>query len=568
MKREGVLDVRSYLQRYFEAAHKCEFCKEDQMPLARSCRRHTPHPDHKCNVRECGGVRTQGSIFCASHEKAFQAAPQSDRVVWISGRIHEKCGYEAKCYAPKHFDTQPRAVCYVHLRAGQMADQNGTARDHVGQWEFQNRVLGEFPKREDMLPTPAPSPPCAVTTCGKESFGKAQGLALCETCVGKFKASYAKRRRTAQQWVNAQNNRPSEPVYGETIAESLSQRVWTIPKEALEELCMDLRDPVQLSPSRARALLDFNEAMVGFIAAAQKLPPFSFPKSPTWSADAEERPSPPQIRMELRNPDVPCVMMDTLPAKKLPTGTLIHDTRCSDGIVPILGDGISRGQGNDYVLMPPDTLAPGKYVITEAVPGIHPPFDPMYPKRNTELRATLSGAPLQKPEPEVHMSIPETKPFAVKQGEHAKQALYNVSAKKLGELVAVPAGALIGRGLALDDESIRAKIAEALQSDVGKALLTYLTGLGLETRDLGILPAGVQAKLAEACQVKGMEGGMELALNTVWQPLMETIDQAIRAVAMFVPKTPAALPVIEREGVPDALTTEVPQVIQKGASHE
>jgi len=106
----------------------------------------------------------------------------------------------------------------------------------------------------------------------------------------------------------------------------------------------------------------------------------------------------------------------------------------------------------------------------------------------------------------------------------SQDASWRAAAKQLTKLVREPLVALLHRNLGPSDPSLRVKIAEFLDTEMGSIVVTSLLATGAT---LVPMPAPMQAqvvRLAQELRVKAMADGMDLTADVVMGPLRAVIS--------------------------------------------
>jgi hypothetical protein len=122
--------------------------------------------------------------------------------------------------------------------------------------------------------------------------------------------------------------------------------------------------------------------------------------------------------------------------------------------------------------------------------------------------------------------------------QDASSAAVRIAVRQGTKLVKTPIAALMGRGLgAEDDPSLRKKIAELLEGEVGEMLCAGVAGAGLTAAQ----PEGaIGAALTKELRVRSLELGAGAIADVIREPFERVVREYLRGVPVI--SEPQALP--------------------------
>lgn len=107
--------------------------------------------------------------------------------------------------------------------------------------------------------------------------------------------------------------------------------------------------------------------------------------------------------------------------------------------------------------------------------------------------------------------------------DEAVTAAYHVGASQLEKLVREPLVAALSRHLGPGDEALRGRIAAFLGTEIGRAFLSAVLGLGLDALPVGMVATDKVAALAKTLRVRAMATAGDFAVDLLLAPVREVL---------------------------------------------
>lgn len=189
--------------------------------------------------------------------------------------------------------------------------------------------------------------------------------------------------------------------------------------------------------------------------------------------------------------------------------------------------------------VPEDAKKPAVPPVTPAVAAKNVPVPPVLPPAAGVVQQ------VKKPESkgaEARMDISKNNPVIKTLEVDATDAAWRLAGSQFVKLARDPLVALLSRHLAPGDESVRAKVAAFLETELGVSILAAFLSMGL-TAIPNTTNTDVPQKLARELRVRAMAGAGDVVADVMMGPLRQVMVMYLQGVPTDAPATePAALP--------------------------
>ena len=148
----------------------------------------------------------------------------------------------------------------------------------------------------------------------------------------------------------------------------------------------------------------------------------------------------------------------------------------------------------------------------------------------------------------------------------ASDAAWRLAGSQFVKLARDPLVALLSRHLAPGDESVRAKVAAFLETELGVSMLAAFLSMGLQAVP-NTTNTDVPQKLARELRVRAMAGAGDVVADVLMGPLRQVMVMYLQGVPTEPESEPAALPASNNAlRIPTDRATPLPIPIPSTAS--
>lgn len=208
-----------------------------------------------------------------------------------------------------------------------------------------------------------------------------------------------------------------------------------------------------------------------------------------------------------------------------------------------LGESIELAPGS---IFGPGTPLEGRYECTNLLTTVQCTWNAsdevLLLETIEHVRVPIQTAPLATPTGGVHPERPmesKFKPMLKTLEVDATDAAWRMAGSQFTKIVRDPMAALLARHLSPDDDSLRARIAAFLDTELGTGLLSSLLSVGLSA--LPLPPNDVSQRLARELRIAGMAKAGDALADVLMGPLRQVAVMYLQG----VPNAPDAPPQID-----------------------
>jgi len=119
----------------------------------------------------------------------------------------------------------------------------------------------------------------------------------------------------------------------------------------------------------------------------------------------------------------------------------------------------------------------------------------------------------------------------------ARDAAFRLAAKQFSKLAREPIVAALARNLGPNDPSMRGKVSDFLDTELGEAIVTGMLALGLSA--MPKIMGETQDRMSKELRVKAMVDAGDIVADLLMAPLRQALGDLIRGTPVGVAELPA-----------------------------